>query len=97
VSLEPRGRFSSWLNRHPSEARTLDGVPPEVLGKLWADAWREGGWDTLRANTTLALHLGDIITRLEDLAHQFADVEAECHADRELEAFKTSAYWSSRT
>jgi hypothetical protein len=65
-----------------------------VLGKLWADAWREGGWDTLRANTTLALHLGDIITRLEDLAQQFADVEAERHFQNELEA--SSAYWSSR-
>jgi hypothetical protein len=92
VSLEkPRGRFFAWLNRHPSEREALQDVPPEVLGKLWADAWAEGGTFTLAATNGW----GSVVIRLEEIAAEarsLVRVLQDAELDRETE--RPSFYWA---
>jgi hypothetical protein len=89
VSSDPRGRLFAWLARHPSEAGALRDVPPEVLSRLWLDAWQAGSWDAIKRNTDLGLSLAQIVQRLEELAEVYRT------ADIEREAEESSAYWPS--
>ena len=86
-----RTGYFKWLARHPSEAESLHDVAPEVLGRLWVDAWQAGAWDAIQRNSTLGLNLTQIIQRLEELARLYADVDTDCHVERELE--RSSTYW----
>ena len=82
-----RKEYFRWLARHPSEAALLHDVPPEVLGRLWCDAWQAGAWDAIRRNSDLGLSLARIVQRLEELADAYRT------ADIEREAEQGSAYW----
>jgi hypothetical protein len=84
-----RKTYFAWLSRHPSEAAELRDVPPEVLSRLWLDAWQAGSWDAIKRNTDLGLSLAQIVQRLEELAEVYRT------ADIEREAEESSAYWPS--
>jgi hypothetical protein len=84
-----RRTYFAWLHRHPSEAASLRDVPPEVLSRLWLDAWQAGSWDAIKRNTDLGLSLAQIVQRLEELADMYRTAEVE----REVE--DGSAYYSS--
>jgi hypothetical protein len=82
-----RRTYFAWLHRHPSEAASLRDVPPEVLSRLWLDAWQAGSWDAIKRNTDLGLSLAQIVQRLEELADLYRT------ADIEREAESSSVYW----
>jgi len=84
-----RKAYFGWLNRHPSEATELHDVDPDILSRLWVDAWQAGAWDAIRRNTDLGLSLAQIVQRLEELAdlYRIADIERE--------AEQPSVYWST--
>ena len=82
-----RKGFFVWLARHKSEADVLCDVPPEVLGRLWCDAWQAGAWDGVTRNTDLGLSLSQIIQRLEELADLYRTAAIE------REAEQGSPYW----
>ena len=83
--------YFKWLARHPSERAALGDVAPEVIGRLWVDAWQAGAWDAIQRNSTLGLNLTQIIERLEELARLYSDVDLDRHVERELE--RSSTYW----
>src|SRR5215831_17616785 len=84
-----RKAYFVWLARHPSEADALRDITPDVLGRLWLDAWQEGSWDSIRRNTDLGLSLAQIVQRLEELAEMYRT------ADIEREVERGSALWPS--
>jgi hypothetical protein len=90
-SNDPASRFFAWKATHPAEAEHLDQVPPDVVGRLWNDAWKAGAWDALQRNATLGINLSQIIERLEELAQLYSDVERDRAYERELQ--QASAYW----
>lgn len=83
-----RKSYFVWLNRHPSEAAMLTDVAPDVLSRLWVDAWQAGSWDAIKRNTDLGLSLAQIVQRLEELADLYRS------ADVEREAEQGSTYWA---
>jgi hypothetical protein len=78
-----RKSYFVWLAQHPSEAAALSDVPPDVISRLWADAWRDGGWDAIHRTS----ELGGLVARLEELISVYRTAAIE----RELE--RSSAYW----
>jgi|SRR5215831_498086 len=84
-----RKAYFVWLARHPSEALALRDITPDVLGRLWLDAWQAGSWDSIQRNTDLGLSLSRIVQRLEELAELYRT------ADIEREVERGSALWSS--
>ena len=80
-------RFWVWLSRHPSERQALRDVPPDVVSRLWADAFRDGAWSALHDNTQLGLDLTRVLQRMEELANLYRETEIEREAD------EASAYW----
>jgi len=77
---QPRGRLFAWLARHPSEAESLKDVPPDVLGTLWADAWREGGRQTVHDTQQWGQIIGQlqtVIAGAEQLVSVLHDAELE--------------------
>ncbi|HYW86422.1 MAG TPA: hypothetical protein VFB50_01525 [Chloroflexota bacterium] len=84
-----RKAYFVWLARHPNEADALRDLDPDVLHRLWLDAWQSGSWDSIRRNTDLGLSLAQIVQRLEELADLYRS------ADIEREAEQGSALWSS--
>jgi hypothetical protein len=88
-----RASYFAWRRDHPTECAFLDDIPPDVVGSLWAAAWKAGSWDGIRRNSTLGLNLSQIIQRLEELAVMYGDVQVERALAEEVE--QQSAYWSS--
>jgi len=82
-----RKGFFVWLARHPSERDVLCDVPPELLGRLWCDAWQAGAWDGINRNTDLGLMASQLVQRLEEVADLYRT------ANIEREAEQGSAYW----
>ena len=74
-----RKSYFVWLAGHPSEAAALRDVPPDVVSRLWVDAWQAGAWDAIQRNTDLGLMLARIVERLEENVHLYrtADIERE--------------------
>jgi hypothetical protein len=93
-----RRTYFAWLQRHPSEAAALRDVPPEVLSRLWLDAWQAGSWDAIKRNTDLGLSLAQIVQRLEELAELFRVEDIEREAENGSTYWRTdeqgSEYWS---
>jgi hypothetical protein len=89
VTSDPRGRLFAWLHRHPSEADALRDVPPEVLGQLWADAWREGGWQAIHDST----EVGGLLERASQRMEWLIDLYRAAEVEREVE--DGSAYYAS--
>jgi hypothetical protein len=80
---EPSKAFFVWLARHPSEREALRDVPPEVLGTLWSDAWRDGGWAAIHDTSELS----GMVDRLEELIGLYRTAEVDREAER------ASVYW----
>jgi len=76
-----RVAYFKWLARHPSEAAALRDVPPEVLSRIWLDAWQQGGWDAIRSNTDLGLMLARVVERLDENIHLYRTAEVEREAE----------------
>jgi hypothetical protein len=83
VGDNARERYFAWRRMHPHEAEDPSAV--------WAAAWRAGSWDAIRRNANLGLNLSQIVQRLEELAHLYADVEVDRHVEDEYE--RGSDYW----
>ena len=82
---DPHKAFFVWLARHKAEAEALRDVPPEVLGTLWSDAWRDGGWAALHDSSELA----GMVDRMEELIDLYRSAEVDREAER------VSVYWNS--
>jgi len=82
---DPRKAFFVWLARHKSEADALRDVPPDVLSRLWVDAWQDGAWRSLHDTSQLA----GLVEKLEELIGLYRTAAI----DRELE--QVSVYWNS--
>ena len=78
--------FWQWLNSHASERQALADIPPDVVSRLWADAWSRGAWDAIHRTSVLS----GFLQRLEELIDVFRTAEIE----REAEA--SSTYWHSQ-
>jgi len=76
-----RKSYFVWLAGHPSEAAALRDVPPEVVSRLWADAWQRGAWDAIRGNTDLGLMLARVVERLDENIHLYRTAEVEREAE----------------
>jgi len=76
-----RKSYFVWLAGHPSEAAALRDVPPDVISRLWADAWQRGAWDAIRGNTDLGLMLARVVERLDENIHLYRTAEVEREAE----------------
>jgi len=86
---DQRKAFFVWLAKHQNEREALRDVAPDVVSRLWADAFREGSWAAIRDNTQLGLDLTRVLERMEELAALYRETEI----DRELD--EVSAYWKT--
>jgi hypothetical protein len=89
MSEAARKGFFVWLADHHAEARELADVPPEVLGTLWADAWRQGAWHALHDSAELS----GLVTRMEELI----DLYRHAELDRDFSQEPASVYWRSES
>jgi len=86
---DQRKAFFVWLARHHAEAEALHEVAPDIVSRLWADAFREGSWAAIKENTQLGLDLTRVLERMEELAALYRETEI----DREMD--EVSAYWKT--